>query len=380
MAPTLWDASRTKPEKKTLAANEIAVMQFAIKEVTLPATCYVELDTKVGNDVGRSLKQVKLSQQYATATVAHHMWLCLKAAVVTVVLTYVVACIWHRRLLSLCLALGPPAWEFAKSWTSTLTLAGALVTAALALSALPESTQHASKAGYAMLTLAISLVVVVAPFVFNLFMVGSIEPGTSGENSVAYRGWLVVLFISCAVFAGLAQLAVLYLLLDEVFRGYGFWSYSFSISTWIFTVVPDATLLLGFALCVHALRSMLLTIRLQVSDATAAMIETVKVQANAMAKTGSIDKAAKRRLKTLVRRYLAWLKRIKLMVTSFSAISIPSCCRSPKPLKPPLSRHSQHPSNPLVRGRFCKGAARRLGCAAVRDKCGIVGWDRAWPR
>lgn len=276
-----------------MAANEIAVMQFAIKEVTLPATCYVELDTKVGNDVGRSLKQVKLSQQYATATVAHHMWLCLKAAVVTVVLTYVVACIWHRRLLSLCLALGPPAWEFAKSWTSTLTLAGALVTAALALSALPESTQHASKAGYAMLTLAISLVVVVAPFVFNLFMVGSIEPGTSGENSVAYRGWLVVLFISCAVFAGLAQLAVLYLLLDEVFRGYGFWSYSFSISTWIFTVVPDATLLLGFALCVHALRSMLLTIRLQVSDATAAMIETVKVQANAMAKTGSIDKAAK---------------------------------------------------------------------------------------
>ena len=118
---------------------------------------------------------------------------------------------------------GPLAWDFAKSWSSTLTLAGATVTAALALSALPELTRNASKNGYPITALLIALVVVVAPLSFVIFGRGNVmEDEETKKESVVYTGGLFA-FLSCTLtlFAGLAQLLVLFLLGDELFRDYG---------------------------------------------------------------------------------------------------------------------------------------------------------------
>ena len=69
--------------------------------------------------------------------------------------------------------LGSPAWDFTKSWSSNTALAGAVISTALALSALPELTKYASKSGYSALALLISFAVIIAPFVFIAFRSGA---------------------------------------------------------------------------------------------------------------------------------------------------------------------------------------------------------------
>jgi hypothetical protein len=163
--------------------------------------------------------------------------------------------------------LGSPAWDFAKSWTSTTTLAGAIISTALTLSALPELTKYASKSGYAALAMLISLAIVVAPFVFVAFRVGEVgkDPAT-GQDAVIYKGsvWLFLVSGAITLFAGMAQVLVLFLLLDEIFLEYDFWSFSSERQPWLALNVGSlSTAALLVALSWYVSHSMFLTIKLQ---------------------------------------------------------------------------------------------------------------------
>ena len=52
----------------TLPPNDVEITQFEITKIKLPATCYIKLVT-VGDGGSTSLKQIKLTQQYATCVV-----------------------------------------------------------------------------------------------------------------------------------------------------------------------------------------------------------------------------------------------------------------------------------------------------------------------
>ena len=120
-------------------AHAIEIVRFEVTKIKLPATCYVELVT-AGAGGSTALKQLKLSQQYVTSAVLKPLYICFGISMLVAFLTWVIAA---ARLGAVCLnfKLGSPAWDFAKSWTTNTTLAGAVISTALTLGALPELTQ-----------------------------------------------------------------------------------------------------------------------------------------------------------------------------------------------------------------------------------------------
>lgn len=250
----------------SLSSNAVAIVHFEITNVKLPATCYIELVTvKDGNtslkDGNTSLKQIKLTQQYVTSTVLTPLIVCFVISVLVAVITWIVTAVKLKKIMYPNFKLGRPSWDFAKSWTSNTTLVGAIISTALTLSALPELTKYASKSGYSVLVLLISFAVVIAPFVFTAFSIGVIKKGV-----VEYQGLLWVFLLSCAItlFAGLAQLVVLFLLLAEVFQEYRFWSLSLDHEPWSVNAGSILIVVLSVALCWYVGNSVFLTIKLQV--------------------------------------------------------------------------------------------------------------------
>jgi hypothetical protein len=261
------DHADMEPKGITVSSNAVAVIYVQITNVTLPATCYIELVTGLENDAV-TLKQIKLTQQSVTQTVLKPLYICFGISVlIAIVAGFAVR---HRLgVKSPLFKIGPPSWDFAKSWTSNTTLVGAIISTALTLSALPELTKYASKSGYSTLVLLFSLAVIIAPFVFVAFRSGEIgkDPDNQKKDAVLYQGYLWAFLLSCAItlFAGLAQLVVLFLLLAEVFQEYPFWSFS-----WSLIAGSILTFLLSVALCWYVGNSMYFTIQLQVLHKEAA--------------------------------------------------------------------------------------------------------------
>lgn len=243
----------TAPSAHDYLPNEIAITNFKISGVELPAICYLELQTVVdGGIVNRAIKQIKLTQRYATWELGIRLILGVALSLLTVGAVAILARRKHGEKFGTSFEFGSPAWDFAKSWSSNLTLASAAVSAGIALSSLPELSRYASRSGYGTWVLVISLAVLVAPFVFVLFRRGTVDNG-----SVAYNGSALSFFASCAItlFSGLAQIVILFLLLDEVFQSYASYSY---------TIALVLTMVLAGALCWYSVTSMLLTIEVQV--------------------------------------------------------------------------------------------------------------------
>jgi hypothetical protein len=259
--------STPKEDLISIPPKDVRIAHATVSGVRLPATCYVELSA--GDTPGNtSLKQIKLSQEYLTSEISYPLLVCLGIAGLVALGTWVAACVMIK---SVCLnyKLGMPAWEWDKSWTSTTTVVGSLIAGALSLGALPDLTKYASKAGYTALALMITLAVAVAPFLFTALRVGDVKD----DKSVTYGGWLWVFLLSGAItlFAGMAQVVVLFLLFDEIFLNYGFWSIGSDTQPWrSLNIGSVSTVGIVFALCWYVSHSMFLTIKLQTkSDETA---------------------------------------------------------------------------------------------------------------
>ncbi|MGB6956306.1 MAG: hypothetical protein WBE54_13800 [Bradyrhizobium sp.] len=250
-----------KEDLTSIPPKGVRIAHATVSGTKLPANCYVELTTAGKLPGNTSLKQIKLSQQYLTSEISYPLLACLEIAVLVAFGTWVTACI---RIKSVCLnyKLGMPAWEWDKSWTSTTTVVGSLITAALSLGALPDLTKYASRTGYAALAFMITLAVAVAPFLFTALRVGDVK----ADGSVTYGGWLWSFLLSGAItlFAGMAQVVVLFLLFDEIFLNYGFWSIGSHTQPWLsFNIGSVSTIGLIFALCWYVSHSMFLTIEIQ---------------------------------------------------------------------------------------------------------------------
>jgi hypothetical protein len=119
--------------------------------------------------------------------------------------------------------MGSPTWDFSRSWASNLTVVGAFLSTTLALSSLPELTRHISKGGYALLNVIFTLIVAIAPFVFNVIRKPILTdvPGADG-STLQYQGYVFAFLIASGitVWAVSGQMITLIILVDE-FSGAG---------------------------------------------------------------------------------------------------------------------------------------------------------------
>ena len=171
----------TPPTYGLLKPGAVAIQKLRISGAKLPATCHLELQTQEDASANQSLKQLKLAQHYLTWFFLYWLWGCLIASVLAIGVALFLAFPTGKDLHLLA-----PAWDFTKSWTSNLTFAGGVVSGALALSALPELTHHASKAGYATVALLLSFSILVAPLLAALLASGSITKDTSFKATVMH--------------------------------------------------------------------------------------------------------------------------------------------------------------------------------------------------
>jgi hypothetical protein len=150
--------------------------------------------------------------------------------------------------------MGSPTWSFTESWSSTMTIGGAILTSILGFAALPEQGHALSKKTYGMLSLLAAALVSLAPGVYNFFRVPT---GTKTESQAAiqYQGY-VLLFLAAAFLTltgVLTQFGLLYLLFGDIAR-----AGLVSMMTGLFFRV--VTLILGILLWLHAVTSIVLAI------------------------------------------------------------------------------------------------------------------------
>jgi hypothetical protein len=246
----------------------VSITHAALSDVKLPAICYIKLTA--GNPAGNtSWKQIKLNQEYLTKDVFHPL---VAAAVLAAIVAMVTGGVARRRIGAIVGAnyrLGSPAWELDKSWISNTTVVSSVLATAMGLGSLPELTKYASKTGYAALIFMTSLAVIIAPFLSTAFRRGDVKKDDKNNSAVVY-GTCVWLFLVCGavtLFAGITQVVVLFLLFDEIFLPYGFWSIGSEPQPWTsFNLGILSTAVLVVALCWYVSHSMFLTIRLQVQS------------------------------------------------------------------------------------------------------------------
>jgi hypothetical protein len=147
-------------------------------------------------------------------------WLLVRrafaAAAVSVGLATLVL-IGRRGLGVLGRRMGTPAWSFTESWSSTLTIGGAVLTSLLGFTTLPEQGHHFDKKSYALLSLLLAAVIALAPGVYNLF-----RKPIQSTSPVKYQG-IVLMFLLAGLLtmtASLAQLSLVrFLVLDTARAG-----------------------------------------------------------------------------------------------------------------------------------------------------------------
>ncbi len=254
-------------QPESIEPKGVTVTHVVVSGIKLPATCYVQLTAGAGKDAGNtSLKQIKLSQQYLTSDLSCPLVVCLGLAALVGIVTGSCVRRWIKdkdgHPLGPGYKLGTPTWELDKSWISNTTVVSSVIATAMALGALPELTKYASKTGYAALAFMTALAVIVAPFIFTAFRVGEVKD----DGSVDYGTWLWLFLLTGAITlaAGMVQVVLLFLLFDEIFLAYHFWSMGSAAEPW---VLPNlgfiSTIVLFATLCWYVGHSMFMTIKLQ---------------------------------------------------------------------------------------------------------------------
>lgn len=267
------DEPRTPEQSKqpqvlaTIEPKGVIIAHVTVSGVKLPAVCYLQLTAGAGKDAGTtSLKQIKLSQQYLTKDFYCPLYVCFWLAGLVGLVTGI--CVWLRikgkdsKPVGPFYKVGTPTWELDKSWISNTTVVSSVIATAMALGALPELTTYASKAGYATLAFVTALAVIIAPFLFTAFRVGEVKEDGSVDYGTCL--WLFLLSGAITLFAGMAQVVLLFLLFDEIFLAYHFWSLGSAHEPWAWPNLGFiSTIVLVAALCWYVGHSMFMTIRQQ---------------------------------------------------------------------------------------------------------------------
>lgn len=140
-------------------------------------------------------------------------WVAL--AVVTTAALFIVATRGFGVLLH---RMGKPTWSFTDSWSSTITVGGALVTSLVGMTSLPDQGLALSKATYGVVSTILVALIGLAPGVYNLFRKGVDTQNVPGPPQVQYQG-LVIMFLIAATFTltgALGQLHLFCILLGDL--------------------------------------------------------------------------------------------------------------------------------------------------------------------
>jgi hypothetical protein len=130
------------------------------------------------------------------------------AAALVVVLSGGTAVARSRDPRLLTHRMGTPTWTFTDSWSSTMCVAGSIVTPILTFAGLPEQGYTLSRSTYGIASLISAGLIGLAPGIYNLFR--KPVPAPAG-TSMTYQGF-VSMFLIAAVFTvsgSLAQLGLL---------------------------------------------------------------------------------------------------------------------------------------------------------------------------
>jgi hypothetical protein len=202
-----------------VAPGQVISLSIQISQLQAPMSGYLGLLTYApsGTLESSSFRQLKVS----VPLFPRIAWV----PIVTGILIGLLLCLFSARRLekgepqtALLDRIGSPAWDFSKSWASNVTVVGALFSTALAIVAVPDLTHHINKGGYALLNVLFTLLVVMAPFVFNVLRKPIITAVASPDGSnLQYQGFVVSFLVASGVtmWAVIGELVTLIIMIDE---------------------------------------------------------------------------------------------------------------------------------------------------------------------
>jgi hypothetical protein len=203
----------------SLAAQQVAQIVLHISGIRPPFSGYLEMLTCTTDEkiVGRSFRQLKVSAPFFP-TIA---WVPIGVGLLAGILLFIYSALAFWRAappIPLSAKMGSPTWDFSRSWASNITIAGSLLSVMLTASTWSELSQYVSKIGYALLNVFFVLLILAAPFVFNLVRepVVSNVAGTDGSK-IQYQGyvWCFLVASGITVWAVTGQMITLIILVDE---------------------------------------------------------------------------------------------------------------------------------------------------------------------
>jgi hypothetical protein len=258
---------------KLVRSDQIVLLPIRIEDVQPPVAGYLGLQTydESGKALNTSLRQLKIDPP----TFPRSAWyLVVLGSISALCVCLVVGLRLKRQRLSLFGRMGTPTWDFTRSWASNITIAGALLSAALYIAVFPEQTRYISKGGFGVLTLLFTLLAGFAPFVFNVFRRGGLDPTAPPGAQLHYQGFVIWFLAASGITIGAvsAQMLTLAVVIAEI-----------SSAGRISPLVSDT--LLGLVACleagilVYAAATMYWTAKSQIVHRTQA-IESLAAQQN----------------------------------------------------------------------------------------------------
>ena len=179
--------------------------------------------------------------------------------------------------------MGSPSWDFSKSWASNVTVAGAILSIALALAALPDQTHYINKGGYAILNLLFTVLVGMAPFCFNVFRKASVDDSAPDGSQLQYQGYIICFVVASGVtiWAVTAQMTTLVILLDEL-------SVAGLASTVLIRTFQGVIGILEVGVMLYAADTMYWTAKSQMIERNKALAKVSAVKGIAIAELGTV--------------------------------------------------------------------------------------------
>lgn len=196
-------------------AGEVRDLRLSldVQDADLPASGFVVVGATVQNctDGAKQLTQSFVIPSSASAT--DSCWIVLLTAAAALV-AFVIAVLKFRS--DLPQSMGPSEWSFSASAATNLTVAGTLLTGVLVSSAVPDSPHYLTKQGYFVLSLLFSIVVSLAPILYN-FCCRPTGPDPTSPQSLQFTGsvWLFLLSGALTVWGVFGQVTTMSLMFQE---------------------------------------------------------------------------------------------------------------------------------------------------------------------
>jgi hypothetical protein len=199
-----------------VAPGQVKVLLIQISGVRAPISGSLGLVTRAlsGKAVTISFRQLKINPSLLPQIVEYPIGIGL--AVGLLVCVYSGLRLKNLKI-SMLTRMGTPTWDFSKSWASNITVATAFLSATLVVGGLPEQTRYIGRGGYGVLSVFLTILLGVAPLVFNLIRSPIINENSSNGPQLEFQGYVLTFLFACGitVLANTGQMVTLIILVNE---------------------------------------------------------------------------------------------------------------------------------------------------------------------